>query len=760
MKRAAERPCVQNVKEGGLIKESMRTMSRELVKLGVPVKNVSEAVHSVADGLSIAVTGDISTRSVGRLTLEGGIAAKLQLVHEIENAASLTLSGDGTTHKHINYESRHIALQVPDYRATIPSAEFYPWTDLAVRLVGISSAPNHTSQEQMKGWKDFVDEAYGLWNSSPAGKRKAIDYHNFYLKSLAMGTDHANDQKKLKKLFQDTKRFCDREVRGERALLMLAPTELIHVVCQLTEKKIADAGGQGAWDALQATEQARRNECLHQDLLQEYGERAYNALPPAQQKEVDFFVWGGCCMHKDLNAHKGGNARMMAYWSSNNIVGPTLLMNKDNDAAAALGKSAARTRAEDVSSAGGVKLTSLMGSLFHHRDDKKGQQESTAIFFESQVGYTISFPDTSNTRYQSHSEAAAEVIVHLPVYIRFLDFIRNKKESRAFNHMEANIWKALHDIPTLTELCVLALYGQAITHPYMRQVRGANRQTSNLLELGPLHKKVKAHLRTLIKHPELLYGPEATYSTGSMDGQLWDCPEAVYAVQALAGGLPHIHGTLVAFLEGALETWERFSTEFSEDGEIANTSDIQRHRAWMPTTNDHNEGALGSLRVGKRKAPNMTLETYNARKMYKHNDTRAFVETQLTHPEDHAFLRRLAREIGSDSRSEQADTDAQLVEGKLEKDRVQEQKQSDRAAVISAVQCQLDEDEILKSNLTVKEIELQLEWHRRHEDLGGLVPKKKDLPRKQEKLDALIAAVNRYNTHLSTVSHQPNSSHK
>ncbi|KAF8871601.1 hypothetical protein BD779DRAFT_1453746, partial [Infundibulicybe gibba] len=430
MKRVAERPHVQNVKEGGLIKESMRTMSRELVKLGVPVKNVSEAVHSVADGLGIAVTGGISTRSVGRLTLEGGVAAKLQLVHKIENAASLTLSGDGTMHKHINYESRHIALQVPDYRATVPSAEFYPQTDPAVRLVGISSAPNHTSREQMKGWKDFVDEAYGLWNSSPAGKRKAMDYRNFYLKSLAMGTDHANDQKKLKKLFQDTKRFCDREVRGERALLMLAPTELIHVICQLTEKKIADVGGQSAWDALQATEQARRNESLHQDLLQEYGKRAYNALPPAQQQEADFFVWGGCCMHKDLNAHKGGNARMMAYWSSNNIAGPTPLMNKDNDAAAVLGKSAARTRAEDVSSAGGVKLTSLMGSLFHHRDDKKGQQESTAIFFESQVGYTISFPDTSNTRYQSHSEAAAEAIVHLPVYIRFLDFIRNKKESR------------------------------------------------------------------------------------------------------------------------------------------------------------------------------------------------------------------------------------------------------------------------------------------------------------------------------------------
>lgn len=88
--------------------------------------------------------------------------------------------------------------------------------------------------------------------------------------------------------------------------------------------------------------------------------------------------------------------------------------------------------------------------------------------------------------------------------------------------MESNIWKALHDIPTLTELCALALYGQAITHPYMREVHGAQRQHLNGLNLGPLHERVKAHCRKLIAEPELLYGPEAAYEKGSMDGKGWD----------------------------------------------------------------------------------------------------------------------------------------------------------------------------------------------------------------------------------------------
>lgn len=74
-------------------------------------------------------------------------------------------------------------------------------------------------------------------------------------------------------------------------------------------------------------------------------------------------------------------------------------MNHDNTAAATAGASAAKDRAAKVSQGGAVKLTSLAGALFHHKDDKKGHQDFLRIFFEAAeaIGYAIKFPDTSNT---------------------------------------------------------------------------------------------------------------------------------------------------------------------------------------------------------------------------------------------------------------------------------------------------------------------------------------------------------------------------
>jgi hypothetical protein len=77
-------------------------------------------------------------------------------------------------------------------------------------------------------------------------------------------------------------------------------------------------------------------------MVQKFGQEAYDKLTDEQKREADFFIWAGCCMHKDLNAHKGGNTQLMLYWPKNNLVGPIVLMNKDNAAAAALGTSAAK----------------------------------------------------------------------------------------------------------------------------------------------------------------------------------------------------------------------------------------------------------------------------------------------------------------------------------------------------------------------------------------------------------------------------------
>jgi hypothetical protein len=332
-------------------------------------------------------------------------------------------------------------------------------------------------------------------------------------------------------------------------------------------------------------------------------------------------------MHKELNSVKGGNAPMMEFWKKACLTGPVPLMNRDNAAAAMGGPSNARTRADNVTQAGAVKVASLAGALFNHKDDKKGHHDIFRIFFESSLGYIFSFPDTSNTQYQSYCLAACALIVHLPLYISFLELIRDKKDSGIFNHMEQNVYKALHDIPTLTELCVLALYSISISASYMRQVRGPEHDTTNVLNLGPLHNKVKAHCQAIIDHPDLLLAPDASYEHGSMDGMIWHQPEVFYAVHQLIPQLPHLREALIEFFEGALDKWKWFSSEFAPGSTIATASSEKRAQAFMRATNDKNEGALGSFQVQTRHRPSMTLPQHNACAMYKKNGTKSYMRT-------------------------------------------------------------------------------------------------------------------------------------
>ncbi|KAF8953282.1 hypothetical protein BDZ97DRAFT_1767573 [Flammula alnicola] len=65
---------------------------------------------------------------------------------------------------------------------------------------------------------------------------------SFFLHVLAMETDHVNDQKKLKDLFHEAKRFYDHEVQGENVLASVSPKELIFMIFEVNEKKIRDTG--------------------------------------------------------------------------------------------------------------------------------------------------------------------------------------------------------------------------------------------------------------------------------------------------------------------------------------------------------------------------------------------------------------------------------------------------------------------------------------------------------------------------------------
>ena len=103
---------------------------------------------------------------------------------------------------------------------------------------------------------------------------------------------------------------------------------------------------------------------------------------------------------------------------------------------------------------------------------------------------------------------------------------------------------------------------------------------------------------------------------------------AIHAMHA-EGKLPHLKQIFIAFLEGVLMTWKRFSAEFAADGEIAKLTDHERFLRWMPTTNDANEGTLGESR-GVHFLVDFDFYYWGplnyADMAYKHNHTQTFID--------------------------------------------------------------------------------------------------------------------------------------
>ena len=114
---------------------------------------------------------------------------------------------------------------------------------------------------------------------------------------------------------------------------------MVPKLIEVNEKKIAKAGGARAWDALSPEEKAAKNVEAHHNLCIQLGNEAFASLSCAEQREIDFLVWAGCCMHKEMNSVKGGNAALIAWWLEVGLQALMKLMNKDNAAAAATGPS-------------------------------------------------------------------------------------------------------------------------------------------------------------------------------------------------------------------------------------------------------------------------------------------------------------------------------------------------------------------------------------------------------------------------------------
>ncbi|KAJ8503071.1 hypothetical protein ONZ45_g11178 [Pleurotus djamor] len=647
----------------------------------------------------------MSKRTVARAVIEGGIAAKLQLAHEIQNSKSFTISADSTTHNHLNYEAKQVAVRVPSY--TSSDSDDSPTSHTPqVRLVGVQQTTNHSSEASKASWLAELGEITKVYNSSPLAKRenKSMDLSELACKLKGMNGDHASAEKCTAGYMADWKKEEAIRKLGEQSLEDIAPAELIAL--------------------LDEDEQARKDVMAANALVIEVGKAAFDKLSAEDQREITLFLWAGCCMHKEQNSFKGGEC-------SDDVL--KRLENPSRSSGTPL--SDEELAALEKSTRGGAKAASIAGALFNNKDDKKGQGDTYRTFFGARYGKSVIFPDTNNTRFGSHGEAAIVLIKY------------------HWTNLELNLANALEDVPTLTELCVLALYMLSVTFPYMRWIRGPGNNQINGLDLGPLHVKVRAHVQKIIDDPSILLRSDANFQYATLDGEPWEDSDGLKAIQELTPKLPNIQPLLVKFFTGSLGTWIRFTSEYAPGGLIDGASDEERYDAWMPATNDVNEGALGSLRRYMREKPLTAIHQYNALATYRANDTQEWMDTHLTTEEDYEYLAREARKIDESKlekkrKAAQAEHDRLSAEaGRLKVEQQMQRAEAKKQRLANTILLTLaEEPKIHERSFTVAMIDEQLDLLRSFESKTDTtrIPPKKDLKNKPLKIDALVSALRRY----------------
>jgi len=534
----------------GVFSQETRNLVRVLVQANVSYKNIMHVIESVLATAGITAVGRISPRSVSRIVKEGYIAACIQLGYEMQVTEALTLSSDGTAHKNLNYDSRHA-----HYKVEGPDGEKTQVT----RFLGLQRTLDGSSEEAVKEWDYQLQKIFNVFNGSPLATERNMWARlvDIYIKFAGMHADHCTKEKKNFVLMKEKKIAATEQILGEKRIVDDPVDQLMPHFLAANQAMMEKIGGQSAWDNLTEQQQNEYKAEMLAKLTTDLGKDSFEKLSDREQRLFKLFIWVGCGCHKDLNTVLGGYVSLSKFWSDNGLKQPVLLPNKTN---AAIIEDKTADASESVkqavlnSSCGAIKTTKIAGDILNNKNDKSGHHDQFRIWWKARHGTDFTFPRTSNNHFQSNCEAAAVLTVYREDILEYLKYAEQKKAKVRYSHMEKNLVKALNDIPTRTELAVLALYAQAVSHPYMKAIR--EDPTTNALDLGPLNQKIESFMVRLIEDPTFLVGEHVSYETGSFDGKPWRSEKVVKKINELAPQFPYLKQALVAFCKGAHETWK------------------------------------------------------------------------------------------------------------------------------------------------------------------------------------------------------------
>lgn len=503
----------------------------------------------------------------------------------------------------------------------------------------------------MKGNIETLERIINTYNRSPLGStsktvERPLDLPNLARQYVGTHGDHASDVKKVHQLMGQWKDVLVRIGVGKDYLFSKMREEREALLAESRRARIESLGGDSVWEGLSSEEKEEHEMSYLNDLCESLYDDASLLLSDEEKFILELWVWAGCGMHKDLNAVKGGVSGMKGIWPGLGIA-PVELPNKDNAAVIRLeeggvagSESEVLKRAKGSSYGGASKTCDLGGLLLNHYDDKQGEGDVFRDYMKKFKGVLTRFPAVSKTRFGTYLEAAAYILTHLDELVQYIRLIEDRKGSHTLNNLETNFLKAIQDPPTLTELAVFAIYLETVSYDYMWAIRGEH---TNALEAGPFHQKTKDHIKKLIKDPHLILSSSSDPRTATLgERECWKRPEVMRMVHEHPYRFPYLEELLVGFLDRALVTWERFTSEFDEDGAIVGLTESQKKLCSMPPTNDVNEGALGRTRISLRQKSTIHLETVNSSIRLKSNKTEEWMaENSL--PAIETFYRQEAR---------------------------------------------------------------------------------------------------------------------
>ena len=177
--------------------------------------------------------------------------ADIQMGYEIAQAGGLTASSDGTTHKNINFEARHLHIPVA---TEDPAVQVHK-----TRLVGVDSATDHSSKTQVTGWTSKIQEKLDVYNRSPLAQqsKSVLRLADFFVRLHGASGDHSKDQIKLGELLREMKQEFTEKSLGEERLLEMSIPEILELLSKANSQKIAAFGRQLEWSRLSEAEKLK-----------------------------------------------------------------------------------------------------------------------------------------------------------------------------------------------------------------------------------------------------------------------------------------------------------------------------------------------------------------------------------------------------------------------------------------------------------------------------------------------------------------------